>query len=72
MQEFEIEAIYEDGMLKLPHDLPLQPGQKVTITIHSTESTGERLRGLIRWQGSEEDLDYLLGPENSPWAENDE
>ena len=68
MEKLDIEAIYEGGQLKLPRALPLSEGQKVTITIHPTGSAVQRLSGLIRWQGSQEDLDYLLGPDNSPWA----
>jgi predicted DNA-binding antitoxin AbrB/MazE fold protein len=68
----DIEAVYEDGVLKLPRELPLQPGQKVTITIHPTETAGQRLRGQIQWKGSQEDLDYLLGPDNTSWAGQDE
>ena len=34
MKGLEIEAVYENGTLKLPRELPLQEGQKVTITIH--------------------------------------
>jgi predicted DNA-binding antitoxin AbrB/MazE fold protein len=64
----DLEAIYEDGILKLPCDLPLQRGQKVRITVHPPGSAAQRLSGLIRWTGSEEDLDYLLGPDNHPWA----
>jgi predicted DNA-binding antitoxin AbrB/MazE fold protein len=71
MERVEIEAVYENGALKLPHELPLRQGQKVTITIHVPETAGQRLRGLIQWKGSEEDLDYLLGPDNTPWAGED-
>jgi predicted DNA-binding antitoxin AbrB/MazE fold protein len=67
MQKIEIEAVYEDGTLKLPHELPLQPGQKVTITIHLTGGTVRRRRGLIQWKGSQEGLDYLiLSADNDP------
>ena len=34
MQGLEIEAVYEKGTLKLPRELPLVGGQKVTITVH--------------------------------------
>ncbi|MCI0457144.1 MAG: antitoxin family protein [Gemmataceae bacterium] len=67
MQRIEIEAVYENGTLKLPHELPLQQGQKVTITIHPTGSTARRRRGLIQWKGSQEDLDYLIhSADNDP------
>ena len=68
MEKLEIEAVYERGTLKLPRELPLQEGEKVTITIHPTGSAVQRLTGLLRWTGSQEDLDYLLGPDNHPWA----
>jgi predicted DNA-binding antitoxin AbrB/MazE fold protein len=67
MERTEIEAVYEDGTLKLPRELPLQPGQKVTITIHPTGSPVRRGRGLIQWKGSLEDLDRLiLSADNDP------
>jgi predicted DNA-binding antitoxin AbrB/MazE fold protein len=67
MGKVDVEAIYEHGTLKLPHELPLHEGQKVSITIHPTETKVQRRRGLIQWMGSQEDLDYLiLSEENSP------
>jgi len=71
MEKVNIEAVYEHGTLKLSRELPLQEGQKVIITIHSTESAASRLYGLIQWKGSQEDLDYLLGPDNHPWASDE-
>ena len=70
MEKLDIDAIYEHGTLKLPRELPLQDGQKVTITIHAPKSAVERLHGLIQWNGSQEDLEYLLGPDNHPWADD--
>ena len=65
----EVEAVYEHGALKLPHELPLQEGETVQITIHSTASSAvQRLSGMLKWTGSQEDLEYLLGPNNHPWA----
>ncbi|HZY85153.1 MAG TPA: antitoxin family protein [Gemmataceae bacterium] len=67
MEKLEIEAVYEHGALKLPRELPLQEGEKVTITIHPTGSAVKRLTGLIQWKGSQEDLDYLiLSDDNDP------
>lgn len=69
MTRMEIDAIYENGALKLPHELQLQPGQKVKITIHSpVGSAVERLYGILNWDGKPEDLESLLGPDNHPWA----
>ena len=44
----------------LKAELPLQEGQKVTITVHVTAENAGRRRGLIDWKGSQEDLDYLI------------
>jgi predicted DNA-binding antitoxin AbrB/MazE fold protein len=40
MESLNLEAVYENGTLKLPGALPLQAGQKVIITIHATEDPG--------------------------------
>ncbi len=68
METVNVEAIYERGTLKLPRELPLSEGQKVIVTIHATDSAGQRLFGLIRWKGSQDDLDHLLSPDNIPWT----
>jgi predicted DNA-binding antitoxin AbrB/MazE fold protein len=60
----EIEAIYEQGVLKLPRDLPLQEGQKVRVIIESPGGAVRRLAGLIRWSGSRDELNrYLSDPD---------
>jgi predicted DNA-binding antitoxin AbrB/MazE fold protein len=67
MEKVEIEAVYEHGTLKLPRELPLREGQRVTITIHPSGSPVKRHWGLIQWKGSQEDLDYLiLSEDNDP------
>ncbi len=60
MEQMEIEAVYEHGILKLPRELPLQDGQKVTITIHPTGTAVKRLVGLMPWQGDLEEFDRWL------------
>lgn len=67
----EIEAISERGMLKLPGELPLAEGQKVKITIQTLDSATDRLFGMLKWTGSQDDLDYLLGPDNHPWRRDE-
>jgi predicted DNA-binding antitoxin AbrB/MazE fold protein len=67
VENVEIEAVYEHGTLKLLHELPLQDGQKVVITIHATTKIVQRRRGLMNWKGSQQDLDYLIhSDENDP------
>jgi predicted DNA-binding antitoxin AbrB/MazE fold protein len=60
----EIEAVYERGTLKLPRELPLQDGQKITITIHSTGGAVRRLSGLIPWGGDRGELDRFLNDQD--------
>jgi predicted DNA-binding antitoxin AbrB/MazE fold protein len=47
MEKLEIEAVYEHGTLKLPRELPLQDGEKVTVTIHPTGSAVKRRGGRL-------------------------
>ena len=54
METRQIEAVYEHGTLKLPVELPLQEGQKVIITIHSTRvrcgGSSAWCRGRATWR----------------------
>jgi predicted DNA-binding antitoxin AbrB/MazE fold protein len=64
MHGLEIEAIYERGTLKLPRELSLQEGQKVTIIIHPPGGVAERAYGRLQSRLSREDLDRAaLDPE---------
>jgi predicted DNA-binding antitoxin AbrB/MazE fold protein len=68
MHGLEIKAVYEHGTLKLPRELPLQEGQKVTITIHAA-GAAERLYGLIPWEGDLEEFDrWLNDPDEGQWG----
>jgi predicted DNA-binding antitoxin AbrB/MazE fold protein len=71
MEGLELEAIYDHGTLKLPRELPLQDGQKVTITIHPTGAVA-RLYGLVQWKGDLEELDrWLQDPDEGQWGNRD-
>jgi predicted DNA-binding antitoxin AbrB/MazE fold protein len=60
----EIEAVYQDGVLKLPRELPLQPGATVRITIHPPGRPGVVKHLGTPWSGSREELERLaMGPE---------
>jgi len=64
MRGLEIEAVYEHGTLKLPRELPLQEGQKITITIHPPGGIVERAYGRLQSTLSPEDLERVaLDPE---------
>jgi predicted DNA-binding antitoxin AbrB/MazE fold protein len=60
VDKLEVEAIYEHGTLKLPRELPLPEGQKVTITVHPTDTPVKRLVGLVPWKGDLEEFDRWL------------
>ncbi len=64
MKGLEIEAVYENGTLKLPRQLPLTEGQKVIITIHPPGGVVERSYGLLHSTLSAEELErFALEPE---------
>jgi predicted DNA-binding antitoxin AbrB/MazE fold protein len=66
-----LEAVYEHGTLKLPHELPLKEGQRVTITIHPG-SAAERLFGMIPWAGDPEELRRFLDDQDEgQWGNRD-
>jgi predicted DNA-binding antitoxin AbrB/MazE fold protein len=48
MKGLELEAVYENGTLKLSRQLPLAEGQKVTITIHPPGGVVMRSFGLLQ------------------------
>jgi predicted DNA-binding antitoxin AbrB/MazE fold protein len=64
----EVEATFENGVLKPTQPLPLQEGQRVRIVIDTGPSRVSQCRGLVPWNGSAEDLESLAeSPENDPW-----
>jgi predicted DNA-binding antitoxin AbrB/MazE fold protein len=69
MEGLQIEAIYENGMLKLPRELPLVEGATVTITIHPPGRPGVIKHTRFTWTGTREDLEYLAeSDDNHLWA----
>lgn len=68
MDTLRAEAVYENGTLRLLHEVPLEEGQRVTITIHPS-SAAERLYGLLPWTGDPEELHrFLNDPDEGPWG----
>lgn len=71
MKGLEIEAVYENGILKLPRLLPLSDGQKVTVIVRPPGDIVERCYGLLQSTRSPEELernamDPELGIAESP------
>ena len=68
----EIEAVYENGVLKPAQQLPLQEGQKVTITIQPVASAAKRFCGSVQWTRDPDELHrYLNDPDESSWSSRD-
>lgn len=68
----EVEAVYENGVLRLDQPLPVAEAQRVRVTVHLPESPVARSAGMLRWTGTVEDLEYLAeSPENEGWTEDD-
>jgi predicted DNA-binding antitoxin AbrB/MazE fold protein len=52
----EVEATYEDGVLKPERPLPFREHQKVIITVREQTAQARISYGLIAWKGDPETL----------------
>ena len=52
----QVEATYENGVLKLDKPLPLKEKQRVKVTIEQEGTVAELTYGLIGWSGDPEVL----------------
>lgn len=50
----EIDAVYENGSLKLDHAIPLDEHQRVKVIIETQASISRRNHGIIGWKGDPE------------------
>jgi predicted DNA-binding antitoxin AbrB/MazE fold protein len=48
----EIEATYENGVLRPDHSLPLTERQRVKVTVHGETSRINHSYGLVGWTGN--------------------
>jgi predicted DNA-binding antitoxin AbrB/MazE fold protein len=55
-----VEAIYENGVLKLAEPLPLAEHEKVTVTIIPAVSLATQTAGMIGWKGDAATFDRLM------------
>jgi predicted DNA-binding antitoxin AbrB/MazE fold protein len=51
-----VEAVYENGVLKLGEPLPLNNLERVLITVEPKRNWAERTAGLLKWTGDPEVL----------------
>jgi len=58
------EAIYENGILRPEHPLPLREHEKVRVTVQPNTNSVEETYGILGWKGDPEELRRLaLSPE---------
>jgi predicted DNA-binding antitoxin AbrB/MazE fold protein len=55
-----VEAVYQNGVLKLVEPLPLQENESVRVTVHSRQGLAEQTAGMIGWKGDPETFERLL------------
>ncbi len=66
----EIEATYEDGVLKPDQPLPLKDHERIFITIRPFASRVEESYGSVRWTGDVAALEFLArSSENDVWEQ---
>jgi predicted DNA-binding antitoxin AbrB/MazE fold protein len=69
---FEIEATFEEGVLKPLQALPLQSGEKVRVTIHTASSAAERFCGSLPWTRDPDELrQFLADPDQNSCDANE-
>jgi predicted DNA-binding antitoxin AbrB/MazE fold protein len=54
-----VEAIYENGVLKLAQPLPLKEQERVQVTIQAPNNWVRETAGMIPWSGDHETLRRL-------------
>jgi len=65
-----VEAVYENGILKLSEPIPWKDGDRVSVTICSVDSPLLKGTGMLKWTGDLETLERIaIDPE--AWLEDD-
>jgi predicted DNA-binding antitoxin AbrB/MazE fold protein len=54
-----VQAVYENGALKLEQPLPLEEHAKVQVTVHTAVSIARQTAGMIPWKGDVETLERI-------------
>ena len=63
----EVNATYENGVLRPDGPLPLDEHVRLRISITLRTASIRESAGLVPFHGGKEALNYLLGPDNQPW-----
>ncbi len=62
--QITVEAVYEDGVLKVAQPLPLQEQERVQVTVHSSTSSLLSSYGIVGFNGTSAEGDYFaMDPE---------
>jgi predicted DNA-binding antitoxin AbrB/MazE fold protein len=65
-----VEAIYENGVLKPAHPLPLNEHTRVRVTVETPTLDILQAHGLLGWKGDAETLERIaLDPDSLPEEE---
>jgi predicted DNA-binding antitoxin AbrB/MazE fold protein len=68
----EVEATYENGILKLDRELPLPNGQRLKLTVQTPGGRAKGSYGMFPWTGDREELRrFLNDPEEGQWGSRD-
>jgi predicted DNA-binding antitoxin AbrB/MazE fold protein len=51
-----VEAVYENGVLKLDKRLPIQDHARVQVTVQVKQSAARESAGMLHWRGDWETL----------------
>jgi predicted DNA-binding antitoxin AbrB/MazE fold protein len=62
-----VEAVYENGVLKLSEPLPWKDGERVSVSVSSLDSPILKASGIIGFKGTAEEAEYFaLHPDLLP------
>jgi predicted DNA-binding antitoxin AbrB/MazE fold protein len=62
-----VEAVYENGVLKLSEPLPWKDGERVSVVVSGLDSPILKAYGIMGFKGTAEEADYFaLHPELLP------
>jgi predicted DNA-binding antitoxin AbrB/MazE fold protein len=61
-----VEAVYENGTLKLERPLPLAEHAKVRVTVQPGASLAAQTAGMIGWKGDAETFERILAEAEEP------